>query len=492
MSAVAVLRIAGWATVATAGALLAPPVGSLDPTLRPTDEALVFGGMAGALLFVALAGPLPVSILRGAPRRRLVARSAVLALKSAQEEALWRGVALGVLIAPVGRLAALGASSALFAVAHAGRLGRRASTHLVTGLTFGVAYVVTGRLCAAMAAHCTYNVLVGAAALAREDMAVLATSRLPTPLVASTEALDRLRLMHEPAPTRAATVASLDAVSKAFGAVKALDRVDLELRRGEVVALLGPNGAGKSTAVAVLLGLRRPDTGVARLFGHDPIDPAARRSIGVVLQDVGFPPALRVRETMELVRAHFPEAVPSEEALAHMGLDEFALRDAGALSGGQRRRLAVALSLAGRPDALFLDEPTAGMDALGRRALLRDVAEFASEGGAVLLTTQQLADAEEIATRVVVLTQGRVLVEGTVAEVRARAGLTRVTVRATRLPPLGAGSVESRGDRHVVYVQDADAFVAGLVRSGVLFSELEVVPVSLEDAFVTLTGKADA
>jgi ABC-2 type transport system ATP-binding protein len=267
--------------------------------------------------------------------------------------------------------------------------------------------------------------------------------------------------------------------------------VDLELRSGEVLALLGPNGAGKSTAVFLLLGLRRPDSGRALLHGRDPRDPAARRTVGVVLQDVGFPLSLRVHEAVDFVRAHFPDAPPTEAVLARFDLAELSERVALGLSGGQQRRLAVALALAGKPRTVFLDEPTAGMDATARRALLRDIGAFAAEGGAVLLTTQQLAEAEEVASRVVLLARGRILLEGTVGEVRARAGIAKVTVRAEELPRLpGVASVESSVDRHVVYVEDADAFVAALVHSGVSFRELEVTPVSLEDAFVTLTRDA--
>ena len=295
--------------------------------------------------------------------------------------------------------------------------------------------------------------------------------------------------MREQTVTDSPPVALLAGVTKSFGSLRALDAVDLELRTGEIVALLGPNGAGKSTAVAVMLGLRRPDAGRAELCGRDPRDPAARRTVGAVLQDVGFPPGLRVRETVELVRAHFPNATSAAEILERLDLSAAAERHAGGLSGGQRRRLAVALALAGRPEVLFLDEPTAGMDAHARRTLLRDLAEFAVEGGAVLLTTQQLAEAEEIATRVVLLTAGRTVLEGTVAQVRAHGGLAKVAFRAAALPPLdGIASLHSHGDRHVVYAEDADAFVAELVRSGVAFRELEVTRVSLEDAFVCLTG----
>jgi ABC-2 type transport system ATP-binding protein len=237
-----------------------------------------------------------------------------------------------------------------------------------------------------------------------------------------------------------------------------------------------------------MLGLRRPDAGRVALCGLDPRNPVARRTVGAVLQDVGFPPGLRVRETVELVRAHFPTACSTPDVLERLGLGPAANRHAAGLSGGQRRRLAVALALAGSPRVLFLDEPTAGMDAGARRALLRDLAAFAGAGGAVLLTTQQLAEAEEISTRVVLLTAGRTLLQGTVTEIRTRGGLTKVTVRAATLPDHpGVTSVDSRGGRHVVYVDDADAFVAALVRSGVPFHALEVSPVSLEDAFVTLT-----
>jgi ABC-2 type transport system ATP-binding protein len=285
-------------------------------------------------------------------------------------------------------------------------------------------------------------------------------------------------------------VARLRAVRKAFRNVVALDGVDLELRKGEILALLGPNGAGKSTAVAIMLGLRRPDSGQASLFGGDPRDARSRRRVGAVLQDVSFPSGLRVKAAADLVRAHYPDARPTAEVLARIGLDGAAPRDAGGLSGGQRRRLAVAMALAGSPNALFLDEPTAGMDASARRALLGDIVSFAADGGAVLLTTQQLHEAEEIASRVVLLSRGRVVLDGTVAEVRARGGRARVTLRAQRLPVLpGVVSIESRGNRHVVYVDDADRFVSDLVRSGVLFKELEVTRSSLEDAFVTLLGE---
>jgi ABC-2 type transport system ATP-binding protein len=489
-------RAFAWTIVAIGAACLAPGVRPADATLHPHAEALTFGALAGTGLFFLLARRrLPASSLAVVPPRRLIARSLALAVKSAEEEAVWRGLVLGMASGPLGRPAALGLSTVLFAAAHLGRQGRAAATHLATGAVFGLVYLETGRLHAAVTAHTGYNVLVGAASLAGRGVSVSDTGRSRRTSLASDRTSARRPPM-QPRPRSEAPSASpmalLDGVVKTFGTITALDVVDLELRRGEVVALLGANGAGKSTAVSILLGLRRPTAGAAWLRGRDPCDAAARSRVGAVLQDVGFPPALRVREVVELVRAHYVDPDDTRAVLDRLDLGDLADRDAAGLSGGQRRRLAVAVALAGRPEVLFLDEPTAGVDASARRTLLGDIAAFASTGGAVLLTTQQLAEAEEIASRVVVLATGRVVFDGTVPEARARVGLTRVTLRADVLPALpGVASVESRLDRHIVHVADADAFVARLVHSGVPFRELEVAPLSLEEAFVALTEERD-
>jgi ABC-2 type transport system ATP-binding protein len=493
VSGAAWARPAAWAALTALGLATAPGIAPLDPMLGGLGDALVLGCTAGAGTFALLARRrLPAVAIVALPRQRLLARSLVLTAKSAQEEVLWRALLLGVLAGPLGRLAALAASAVLFAGSHVRRQGRAATAHLLTGTAFGAVYLTTGRLLAAIAAHATYNVLIGAASMAEDCMSISDNGRTRSRLVASSATLDRRPMTAAAARLPADAVARLEGVVRSFGRVRALDGIDLALHRGEVLALLGPNGAGKSTAVAIMLGLRRPDQGRASLNGGDPRKASSRRAVGAVLQDVSFPPTLRVRELVDLVRAHFPAPSSVEETLARLDLNSVADRQAAGLSGGQRRRLAVALALAGNPKVLFLDEPTAGMDAAGRRTLLRDVAAFAANGGAVLLTTQQLAEAEEIASRVALLTRGRVALEGTVAEVRARGGMTRVTLRATALPPLsGVTSVDSQGDRHVMLVGDADALVAELVHSGVAFRELEVVPVSLEDAFVAITAEAD-
>ena len=212
------------------------------------------------------------------------------------------------------------------------------------------------------------------------------------------------------------TAAALYAVSKRFGGLAALSSVDLAIEAGEVVALLGPNGAGKTTALSILLGLRRPDAGRAELFGHDPRHPSARTAIGVTPQEYGFPPTLRTGEIVDLVRAHFRAPAPRVELLERFGLTAVARRQTGGLSGGERRRLAVALAYAGSPRAVFLDEPTAGLDVESRRSVWRELRLYAAGGGTVLLTTHHLEEAEALASRVVLLSQGTVVAEGTPAE----------------------------------------------------------------------------
>jgi ABC-2 type transport system ATP-binding protein len=218
--------------------------------------------------------------------------------------------------------------------------------------------------------------------------------------------------------------AALRGVTKRFGSVVALDRVDLEVRRGDVLALLGPNGAGKTTALSILLGLRRPEAGRAELFGADPRRPASRTAVGVTPQDASFPPTLRVCEIVDLVRAHFAAPVATGELLVRFGLTESACRQTGGLSGGERRRLSVALAFAGKPLAVLLDEPTTGLDVEARRGVWGELETYATAGGTILLTTHYLEEAEALASRVVLLSHGRIAAEGSPSQLASAHGGT--------------------------------------------------------------------
>ncbi|MEZ7131917.1 ABC transporter ATP-binding protein [Nonomuraea sp. AD125B] len=274
-----------------------------------------------------------------------------------------------------------------------------------------------------------------------------------------------------------------------YGDVLALDRVSLDIRAGELVGLLGPNGAGKSTLINLFVGLRRPSSGTVELLGGSPLDPARRRAVGVTPQETGLPESLRVGEIIDFVSAHFPDPVERGELLARFGLDDLARRQVGGLSGGQRRRLAVALAFAGRPRLVFLDEPTTGLDIEARRTLWDGIRAFQQEGGTVLVTSHYLEEIEALAERVVVIGHGRVLADDTVAAVRDFVGVRKVSLTAPDLPELpGVLGSERRDGRIELLTADPDRLVVELVRSGAAFSGLEIRPTTLEEAFLALTA----
>ncbi|WP_431900114.1 ABC transporter ATP-binding protein [Nonomuraea sp. bgisy101] len=282
-------------------------------------------------------------------------------------------------------------------------------------------------------------------------------------------------------------------VTRRYGEVTALDDVSMEIPSGQLVGLLGPNGAGKSTLVNLFVGLRRPTKGVVELLGGAPSDPRVRQGMGVTPQETGLPEALRVGEIVDFVSSHFPERVGRQELLARFGLDDLARRQVGGLSGGQKRRLAVALAFAGKPRIVFLDEPTTGLDVEARRSLWEGVRAFHAEGGTVVLTSHYLEEVEALAERVVVIGKGRVLADDTMQAVRGMVGVRRVSLSAADLPDLpGVVSAERVDDRHELLTSDSDRLVLDLVASGVPFSGLEISPATLEDAFLAITSKETA
>ena len=287
-------------------------------------------------------------------------------------------------------------------------------------------------------------------------------------------------------------VARLTAVSKRYGAVQALDGLDLEVRRGEVLALLGPNGAGKTTSVALLLGLLRPDTGEASLFGMDPVSRAPRERSGVMLQVSRLPEVISVREHVELFASYYPNPLPVEETLAIAGLDALADRHYGKLSGGQQQRLKFALAVAGNPEILFLDEPTVGLDVEARRDFWNAIRARVARGTTVLLTTHYLEEADALADRIVVIDRGTVIAAGSPAEIKARTAgwhircVTALTPeRIAQLP--GVTSVTRHGAALEILTSRAEAVVFELLKQDPALTDLEVGGVGLEQAFLNLT-----
>jgi ABC-2 type transport system ATP-binding protein len=216
------------------------------------------------------------------------------------------------------------------------------------------------------------------------------------------------------------SVAELRSVTKRYGPVEALRGIDLTIAPGELVALLGPNGAGKTTAVRILLGLARPTSGHATVFGRPPASHEAKLRRGALLQVAKVPETLRVREHIELFSSYYGKPLPLQETIAAAGLGGIENKLFGDLSGGQKQRVLFALAICGNPDLLFLDEPTVGLDVEARRALWARIRGFVARGGSVLLTTHYLDEADALAHRIVVINQGRIVAEGTPAEIKTR------------------------------------------------------------------------
>jgi ABC-2 type transport system ATP-binding protein len=286
----------------------------------------------------------------------------------------------------------------------------------------------------------------------------------------------------------------LQAAQKSYGKVRALTGIDLNVQAGQLLALLGPNGAGKTTAIALLLGLQCTDAGQASLFGLDPQRLAARRRVGVMLQSAGIQEALKVRELLALTRSYYPDPRSMADCIALAGLDGLMERRYGQLSGGQQRRVQFALAICGRPQLLFLDEPTTGLDIEARQGLWKAIRELVAQGCAVLLTTHYLEEAEALADRVVVIDGGRVVAQGSVQEIRAHVAQRRIRCLSALSPQAvaqwpGVHHAKSDGGYLEVIADIAEPIVYRLLAEDPGLSELEVQRAGLAEAFVELTRR---
>ncbi|MFF1567092.1 ABC transporter ATP-binding protein [Streptomyces sp. NPDC058293] len=298
---------------------------------------------------------------------------------------------------------------------------------------------------------------------------------------------------------QATEVVSFERVSKSYGDVRAVDGLTLDLHPGETVALLGPNGAGKSTTLDLLLGLRPADTGSVRVFGISPRDAIVQGRVGAMLQSGGLMDEVTVAELVKLACALHPKPYKPGEVMSRAGIAQLADRKVNKLSGGQEQRVRFALATAGANDLIVLDEPTTGMDVSARQAFWATMREQADQGRTVLFATHYLEEADAIADRVLVLHRGRLLADGTAAEIKARAGARKVAFdlegdideQALRaLPFLTTLDVSGRTVR--LQSSDADATVHALYGLGVYPRNLEVAGLGLEQAFVAITTAEEA
>ncbi|MEU6469152.1 ABC transporter ATP-binding protein [Streptomyces massasporeus] len=299
--------------------------------------------------------------------------------------------------------------------------------------------------------------------------------------------------------TTTASVVAFDQVSKAYDAVRAVDGLTLDLSPGQTVALLGPNGAGKSTTLDLLLGLKKPDSGTVRLFGTSPRDAIVAGRVGAMLQSGGLMDEVTVAELVRLACDLHPKPYRPSEVLSRAGIAQIADRKVNKLSGGQAQRVRFALATAGDSDLIVLDEPTTGMDVTTRQAFWATMREQADQGRTVLFATHYLEEADAVADRVLVLHRGRLLADGTAAEIKARAGARRVSFDvegaldepALRALPFLTG-IDISGRTVRIQSSDADATVHALYGLGVFPRNLEVAGLGLEQAFVAITTAEEA
>ena len=290
---------------------------------------------------------------------------------------------------------------------------------------------------------------------------------------------------------------------KSFGDVTAVDGVDLTIRPGEVVALLGPNGAGKTTTIDMILGLSRPTSGDARVFGMSPRRAVDQGLVAAVMQTAGLLLDITVRETVQLTASLFSHRIDAEEAMRRAGVTDFASRIVKKCSGGQQQRLRFAMALVSDPALLILDEPTTGMDVEGRRGFWEAIHADAERGRTIVFATHYLEEADAFADRIVLMRHGRIIADGTAAEIRASVSgrSLRATLTCTAEQMQGAlTDLQARGRIHDVEIlgstltlssTDTDA-VAALLLSEHLAKDLEITSRGLEDAFMALTGDGTA
>jgi len=286
---------------------------------------------------------------------------------------------------------------------------------------------------------------------------------------------------------------------KSFGDVDAVDGIDLTIRPGEVVALLGPNGAGKTTTIDMVLGLSDPTSGEVSTFGMSPRQAVDRGLIAAVMQTAGLLPDITVRDTVELTASLFSHKIDTEEAMRRAGVTDFASRIVKKCSGGQQQRLRFAMALVSDPALLILDEPTTGMDVEGRRSFWEAIHADAEHGRTIVFATHYLEEADAFADRIILMSRGRIVADGTATEIRAsvsgRSLRATLTCAAEQLHDALAdlraqgtvSDVEILGSALTLSSTDTDA-VAALLLGKHLAKDLEITSRGLEEAFVALTS----
>jgi len=300
----------------------------------------------------------------------------------------------------------------------------------------------------------------------------------------------------DPTTTRPAFGIDARGLTKTYGSIHAVKGIDLQVAPGEIVALLGPNGAGKSTTIDMVLGLTRPDAGTVEVFGSTPAQAIRAGAVGAMPQTGSLVPDVTVRELITVSASLFPKPFSVSQIIERTGIGSFVDQNTTKLSGGQRQRARFAVAIASNPDLMILDEPTVAMDVESRRAFWGSVRELTATGKTVVLATHYLEEADDFADRIVLMSSGRIVADGTGNEIKARVGTRTIraslpdvdTASLAQLP--GTLSVERRGDAVVLTCSDSDAAIRALLHQYPTASNIEIAAGGLEEAFLELTSEA--
>jgi len=293
-----------------------------------------------------------------------------------------------------------------------------------------------------------------------------------------------------------ASVVSFQEVSKTFKGKKAVEKVSFTINEGETVAILGPNGAGKTTTIMMMLGLMQASGGKIEVFRQSAADKKNRERIGVMLQEVSMIDALKVHEILALFRSYYQNPLSYDELVAITGLDSHTLKQmANKLSGGQKRRLSFALALAGNPDVLFFDEPTVGMDLSSRKHFWDTIHQLKESGKTIIFTTHYLPEADEIASRILLFAEGKIIADGSPQTIKAN--LTKKSLSFDKNDTIlmdvlkhdqAITSVDIRHNRVFIESTDIDDVLRRLMQTDMHLQNISVEQGKLEEAFELLTS----
>ncbi len=277
-------------------------------------------------------------------------------------------------------------------------------------------------------------------------------------------------------------VASFTNVSKNFGKISALKNLNLEVKKGQAVALLGPNGAGKSTALSMLQGLRQPTSGKVELFGGTPGTPSVMKRIGVTPQSTDFPPQLTPRELLQFTTAHYDTPRTIDQLIETFDLRELIDRRVEGFSGGERRRVALALCFAGNPELVILDEPTTGLDAKGQKDFSIIANQFVADGGSLILTSHYWLEIENIANHIVMIDNGITVMDGTISDIKSAFGLNHISLTTDKPGAYIRENFTMENGEWNMVTNSSDDIIRELVNANEPFSNLKVTPRDLEEA----------